>query len=204
MHFSWLGATAIKIQTKPFAEDIVLLVDPYRPKTGDFPRSLTPHIALFTRGEAGAITLSGNPFILATPGEIETKGVLVTAVTGNSADTVMFRIDAEDLSVGHLGLAAAPLTNEQLEVLSNVDVLLVPVGGKGMYDAEEAMKAVNAIEPRVVIPMAFQSDNDPDYDKAEKFLKEMGAANGAAEKKVIIKKKDLPQEETRVIVLAKE
>jgi hypothetical protein len=36
------------------------------------------------------------------------------------------------------------------------------------------------------------------------FLKAMGVENGAEEKKVILKKKDLPEEETRVIVLLKE
>lgn len=204
MHFSWLGRTAVKLQTKPADQDVVITIDPYKPTTGVFPRSLTPDIALYTRGEEGSVTLSGSPFILATPGECETKGVLITAVQGPLPGSTLLRIDAEDMSIGHLGLIKQPLTDDQLEVLADVDVLFVPIGGTTSYDAEEAVKAINAIEPRIVIPMAFASDNDPEAAEAGGFLKEMGVSNGAPEKKVIIKQKDLPQEETRVIVLAKE
>ncbi len=204
MHLSWLGNTAIKIQAKPFDQDVVILIDPYRPNTGNFPRNLAAHIGLYTRGEDNSITLSGEPFILSSPGECETKGVLVSAVQGSEPDQIMFRIDAEDLSLAHLGMVKKPLTDNQLKVLAGVDVLLVPVGGNECYNAEMAVKAINAIEPRIVIPIAHRSDNDPKADKADDFLKEMGASNVNPEKKVIIKKKDLPEEETQIMLLAKE
>lgn len=204
MHISWLGGSTIKIQSKPFDKDVVVIVDPYKPEKGNFPRSLTPHIALYTRGEDNSVTLSGNPFVLSIPGECETNGVLMTAVEGHETGEILIRIDTEGVSVGHLGQIKKQLTNDQLETLSGVDVLCVPVGGGDMYDAEAASKAVNAIEPRVVIPMAYQSDNNPEADKLENFLKEMGIIKNEPEKKVIIKKKDLPQDETSVVVLAKE
>ncbi|OGH81971.1 MAG: hypothetical protein A2373_03525 [Candidatus Magasanikbacteria bacterium RIFOXYB1_FULL_40_15] len=204
MHLSWLGNTAIKIQTKPFEKDVVLVIDPYRPALGSFPRNLTAEIALYTRGEDGSITISGNPFTLSIPGECENKGVLITSAQGEKPDEAMFRIDAEDISVGHLGLANKQLTDAQLSVLSGVDVLFVPVGGKECYDAESAIKAINSIEPRIIIPMAFKSDNDPKYDPVENFLKEMGSGPIKPEKKVIVKQKDLPEEETQIIVLEKE
>ncbi len=205
MHISWLGNTAIKIQVKPFDKDIIIIIDPYRPTTGNFPRSLAPDVGLYTRGEENSITLSGDPFTLSTPGECETKGVLITATEGHEPNSIMLRLDAEQLSVGHLGMANKPLTDQQLEMLSGVDILLVPVGNGEAYDAEAAAKAVNAIEPRVVIPMAFKCDTDPQAKPVDEFLKEMGATkNNAPEKKVILKKKDLPQEDTQVIVLSKE
>lgn len=204
MHFSWLGGTAVKIQAKPFDEDISIVIDPYKPEKGEFPRSLTPHIALYTRSEQDSITLSGTPFVLTTPGECETKGVLITSIQGSKPGETIVRIDAEQLSVAHLGMVKTQLTEAQLESLGDVDVLFVPVGSGETYDAEAAMKAVNAIEPRVVIPIAYKSDNEPDAAPVQTFLKEMGASNVAEEKKIIIKKKDLPQDETKVMVLAKE
>lgn len=204
MHLSWLGGTAVKIQTKPFDEDIVIVIDTYKPDEGVFPRSLTPHIALFTRGEAGSITLSGDPFIFATSGECETKGVLMTADQGHASGHTVIRLDAEGLSVGLTGLTNQPLTDAQLEVLGDVDILLLPVGGGAGYDAESAVKIVNAIEPRVVIPLAYQSDIDPKAAPVDLFLKEFGVSGLLPEKKVIFKKKDLPVDETKVIVLAKE
>ncbi|MBI4993255.1 MAG: MBL fold metallo-hydrolase [Candidatus Magasanikbacteria bacterium] len=205
MHISWLGNTAVRIQVKPFDKDVDVVIDTYRPKTGEFPRNLSTDIGLFTHGAADSITLSGNPFILDTPGECETKAVLITAVQGHEDGQIMFRLDAEHLSLAHLGLIDKPLTDQQLETLSDVDILLVPVGGKNCYDAEAAAKAVNAIEPRIVIPIAYKSDNNPDFEPVEKFLKEMGVAGKVqAEKKTIIKNKSLPQEETQVILLSKE
>lgn len=204
MHISWLGNTAIKIQTKPFDQDVTVVIDPYKQSAGNVPRSLSPNIALFTRGEEDSITLSGNPFSLSSPGECETKGVLVTAVQGHAAGETMFRVDTENVSIGHLGLANKPLTDTQLEALSGVDVLFVPVGGNDTYDAEAAIKAVNAIEPRIVIPMAHKCDTDPKAADVSVFIKDIGAITEAPEKKIIIKKKDLPQEDMKVVVLEKE
>lgn len=204
MHFSWLGSTAIKIQAKPFDKDVTIVIDPYKPKAGSFPRSLAPDIALFTKEQKGSVTLSGNPFVLEHPGECETNGVLVTAAQGHEPGSTLLRIDVEGISVGHLGCAKKELTNNQLAVLSGVDILCVPVGNGECYDAEQAVKAVNAIEPRIVIPIAFKSDNDPKAKDIKNFLKVMGATSSTPEKKVIIKKRDLPQDETKVVVLGKE
>ncbi len=204
MHISWLGQTAIKIQVKPFDKDVTVIIDPYKPDKGSFPRSLAPDIGLYTRGQKDSITLSGNPFILDTPGECETKGVLITAVQGEKASDVKIRVDAEQLSVGHLGFANKQLTEEELEVLADVDILLVPIGGKNCYDAEAATKAVSSIEPKIIIPIAYKSDNDPEANPVGDFLKEMGVPAQTPEKKFIIKKKNLPTEETQVVVLEKE
>jgi len=204
MHISWLGNTTIKIQVKPFDKDVTVVIDPYKPEKGAFPRSLTPEIGLYTRGQKNSVTLSGNPFILDTPGECETKGVLITASQGEKANDVKFRIDAEQMSVGHLGLVNKPLTDKELEVLADVDILLIPVGGNDCYDAETAVKVANRIEPKIIIPIAFKSDNDPKAKSVDDFLKEMGVSNSAPEKKFIIKKKNLPAEETQVVVLSKE
>lgn len=204
MHITWLGATAVKIQTKHENKDITSVIDLYRPRQGAFPRSMAPDIALFTRSEEGAITLSDNPFVLATPGECEIKGVLITAVAGQDPGAIMLRLDAEGISFGHLGLVDKNLTNKQFDALSGVDVLCLPVGSSQSFSPEMASKVISIIEPRVVIPIAFKSDNDPQAQGVEPFLKEMGAANVKPESKIILKKKDLPQEETRIIVLAKE
>lgn len=205
MHISWLGGTTVKIVAKPFDEEVVIVIDPYKPAEGSAPRSFSPQVAIFTRGQDDSITLSGEPFVLATPGECDIKGVLITSVGGSEAGQSMVRLDAEGVSLAHLGLVNKPLNQKQREVLSDVDVLFVPVGGVNSYDSEEAVKAVNDLEARVIIPIAHQSDNDPKAAPVAQFCKAMGvSAPASAENKVIIKKKDLPTEDTSVIVLSKE
>lgn len=204
MHISWLGGATIKLQTKPVADDVIILLDPYKPSTGDFPRSLTADVVVATRGEENLVTLSGTPFLLASPGECETKNVLMTAATSQIAGQTIARLDTEQLSIGYLGLAQKTLNDEELDIVSGVDILFVPVGGENCYDAEMAVKVVNEIEPRIVIPMAYNSDNDPKAAGVSEFLKAIGLKAEEPQSKVIIKKKDLPTEDMKVIVLTKE
>lgn len=204
MHISWLGSTGIKIQTKPQNDDITVLIDPYKAAEGPSPRNLTAHIALFTHGENESIPLSGDPYTLSHGGECEIKGVLLTAVPTEQEEKIILRIDSESMSVAHLGLNNKIPSNEALEELGNVDILCLAVGGGEGYDPETAIKVINLIEPRVVIPLAFQSESDPKAMPIERFLKEMGAPTKTPEKKIILKKKDLVTEDTQVIVLEKE
>lgn len=205
MHISWLGNTALRIQAKPLNDDVTVFIDPYKSEKGIMPRSVTPDVAVFTRGEDNAITLSGTPFVLGTPGEIDIKGVLVTAVEGHNAESTMIRVDAEQMSLGHLGLTNQELTPHQVEVLSGVDILCIPVGHPDGYNLEMAVKIVSELEPKVIIPIAFKSDVDPQAQTPDAFIKELGMAGKATpEKKVILKKKDLPIEDTQLALLIKE
>ncbi len=205
MHISWLGGTTVKLVTKALDEEVTVVIDPYKPAEGSAARSFSPQVAILTRGEAEVITLSGEPFVLSTPGECDIKGVLITTVAGNEPDTTMVRLDAEGLSIAHIGLATKSLNQKQREVLGDVDVLFVPVGGVHGYDIEAAVKAVNDLEARIVIPVAHRSDNDPTAALVADFCKAMGSPLTAEpETKVIIKKKDLPTEDTSVVVLTKE
>lgn len=204
MHISWLGGTTIKLQSKPVTDDVVIVIDPYKPTEGDFPRSLTADIVLATRGEKNLVTLSGSPFLLDSPGECETKNVLMTAATSQTLGQTIVRLDTEQLSIGHLGLAQKTLNDDELDVVSGVDILFVPVGGVDCYDAEMAVKVINSIEPRIVIPMAYKSENDPKAADLDTFLRAIGVKAEAAQSKVIIKKKDLPVDDMKVIILEKE
>lgn len=62
------------------------------------------------------------------------------------------------IKVVHLGGAAAPVAIEDKILIGRPDVLLVPVGGgpKG-YTPEEAVEAVQTLNPKIVIPMHFRT-----------------------------------------------
>lgn len=203
MHLSWLGQTAVKIQTKNADEEVVILIDPYKPATGDFPRSLSAHLALFSRGSDGSITLTQDPFILETLGELERNGVMLSGFAGPDG-TVIFKITAENISVVHIGAIKQTLDAELIDKLGKIDVLLIPAGGTPNYlDTEAAAKLVNVLEPRLIIPIATATDSDPAAKPLEPFIKELGLKPDATEKKFVLKAKDLPQEDTKLWVLEK-
>lgn len=204
MHISWLGQTCVKLQTKNLDEDVVILIDGYKPQKGDFPRSFTPQIALYSHGTKDTATLSQNPFILDTIGECEVKNAGVYSFPSDGENNLIFKIAAEGLLVVHLGKITKKIDDSFLEKIGDPDVLILPVGGKGEYlTPEDAAAVVNAIGPRIVIPVGFQCDTEPGVLPVSDFIKELGLKPEATDKKLIIKKKDLPAEETKLMILEK-
>lgn len=203
MHISWLGQTCVKLQTKNLDQDVTILIDAYKPNKGDFPRSFSPDVALYSAGEEGAATLSQNPFIMNSLGECEVKGVMIYATPSADGSTI-YKLNGEGMTLVHLGKLKKPLASGDMEKIIGADILFIPVGGGDYLNAKDAAALATALEPRVIIPLAYHCDTDPSAQPVSAFIKELGLKPEATEKKVIIKKKDLPQEETKLIVLEKE
>lgn len=203
MHLSWLGQTCLKLQTKQMDEDVVVLFDPYKPEKGDFPRSFSPSVALYSHREDNSATLSQDPFIISTLGEFDIKGVLISAWPGPN-ETVIFKVAAEGMSLVHIGAIHEQLSADLVEKLGKIDVLALAVGGEKKYlTPSAAAEVINELEPRIVIPMGYQSDSDPEVKPIEDFIKASGLKATLTDKKVILKAKDLPQEDMQLMVLEK-
>lgn len=203
MHIYWLGESAIRIETKNAEEAVVLLIDPYKPELGNAPRSIKSDIVLYSRGEKNSVTISGEPYIMTTPGEIETKNVLVFGVnspkSSKDKESVLWFLEAEGISIGHVGACGKELTDKELETLSGVDILFIPVGGGDYPDAEEASKIVTQVEPRIVVPICYASTKGEKLATLNSFLKEVGAEGVEPVEKLKISKKELPQDEMKII-----
>jgi len=202
MHISWLGQTCVRLQTKNMDEDITVIIDGYKPSTGEFPRSFSPQIALYSHGEDNVTTLSQEPFIISTSGECEIKGVM--CYSHPCQDGQVFKINSENLNLIHLGKITKKLDAEIIEKLGTPDILFVPVGGTPNYlSLNDVADMITAMAPRIVIPIAYQCDSDPKAGTLSDFIKIVGLKPDVTDKKIIIKKKDLPAEETKLMVLEK-
>jgi L-ascorbate metabolism protein UlaG (beta-lactamase superfamily) len=203
MHLTWLGQTCVKLQTKPLNEEVVIIIDPYKPTKGEFPRSFSPHIALFSKGQDETTTLSGEPFIIDTLGEFDIKNNIVTT-WGGTDGSIIFKVNSESLNVAHIGPMSKPLSEETIEALGKVDILLISVGGNKKYlEPAAAAQMVTSIEPRIVIPIGYECDTDPTAEPLSAFIKEIGLKPETTDKKLIIKPKDLPQEDMKLFILEK-
>lgn len=204
MHISWLGQTCIKLQTKNQDKDLVILIDAYKPKKGDFPRNFSPDVALFSSGLDETATMSQDTFTVSSLGEMEVKNLMIYAVPSSEGE-VIYKLNGEGLNIVHLGRLKKPLDNAHIEKIMSPDILFIPVGGGTQYlDAKAAAELANTLEPRIIIPIAYNCDTDPDAAPLTAFIKEIGLKAEVTEKKLIIKKKDLPQEDTKLIILEKE
>lgn len=97
---------------------------------------------------------------------------------GDEKLSTYYRIEAgSDARIGLIG-NAAKLSDDQLENLGVLDILIIPVGGNGYtLDGKDAAALVKSIEPKVVIPVSY-ADKGLKYevpqDELEIFVKELG------------------------------
>lgn len=68
---------------------------------------------------------------------------------------LVFSFEIDGLKICHLGDLGEQCTDALCSKLSAVDVLLIPVGGNYTIDAQEAIKYVKALKPKIVIPMHY-------------------------------------------------
>ncbi|MBQ6315731.1 MAG: MBL fold metallo-hydrolase [Mogibacterium sp.] len=50
------------------------------------------------------------------------------------------------------------LTEENMALLKDADVALIPVGGTYTYDADQALELISRTTPKIAVPMHFKSD----------------------------------------------
>ena len=70
----------------------------------------------------------------------------------------IYVLEAQGLRVAHFGDVGCMPSQEVLDQLQNLDAIMLPVGGHFTVGPQEAMDIVKAIQPRVVIPMHYRSD----------------------------------------------
>ena len=70
----------------------------------------------------------------------------------------IYVLEAQGLRVAHFGDVGCMPSQEVLDQLQNLDAIMLPVGGHFAVGPQEAMDIVKAIQPRVVIPMHYRSD----------------------------------------------
>lgn len=213
MNITWFGQSCFKLEMKSNGETVGILIDPFEDSVGLKPPRVGADIVLVTHDHFdhnNVDAVRGEPKVIRGSGEFEMKKVVIYGVptfhdaSGGSerGPNTCFRIDAEDLSVVHLGDLGHPLTDEQLELLEGADVLLIPVGGTYTIDAKAASQVVAQIEPRIVVPMHYALPGlKVDLAGVEPFLKEMGVRSPEKVSTLKVSKKELITEDTKVILL---
>ncbi|MCL2371681.1 MBL fold metallo-hydrolase [Candidatus Saccharibacteria bacterium] len=169
------GGNAVTVTTK----DTTLAFDANRSTFGKKSLSIKDGVEFateerfLTSDPAFRISLCGS-------GEYEVSNVMVHGVSayrhldepvGEKQSTV-FAIRVADYRIALLGNIQGRLSDEQLEALGMVDILILPVGGNGYtLGAEDAAKIVSQITPKMVIPIHY-AENGYSYEVPQDNLKE--------------------------------
>lgn len=219
MNITWLGQSCFKIEEKVNGEIVTVVTDPYDKTIGlRLPKTKANLVTVSHdhhdhNNIEGVLGMEENePFIIDRSGEYEYKGIFVNGV-GSFHDkkegeergkSVMFRIEIDGVSVLHCGDLGTNLSDAQLEKIGEVDILLIPVGGKYTLNAKEAAEVVRQVEPRIVVPMHYKIPGlDLDIDDVKAFSKEMGNGSEVVSK-LKMNKKDLPVDEIKLVILEKQ
>ncbi|MEZ4180303.1 MAG: MBL fold metallo-hydrolase [Candidatus Doudnabacteria bacterium] len=205
MHIQYFGLSSFKITTK----EATIISDPFNKESGlTSPKGKAEIVTLAEKNNDlyNVISgISGDPFLISDPGEYDLKGVTVTGIPLKQDDNryvSVYLIESEDIAVLNLThIREWNIEERQLEELGQIDILILPVGSNSVLTPKEAAKIVHEIEPKFVIPSHYQIDGlKLPYEPLEVFLKQIGGKAETTEK-LTIKKKDLEDDKTKVIVL---
>lgn len=142
------------------------------------------------------------PFVISGPGDYEVREIFVKGIMsdsnlgGKKYINTIYTLSMDNIEIVFLGaLSDSNLSKEAIEAIGNPDILFIPVGGKDILDAKNASKLSASLEPKIIIPM------DYDTESLKAFLKEAGAEGVQKIDKLTLKRKDLDGKAGEVIVL---
>ncbi len=214
MDITYLGHSSFRIKGK----NVTIVTDPYSKEGTGFK---------FPTVKADIVTISHEHDdhnahqevsevhkVVSGPGEYEIKGVTIFGYKTyhdhskgeERGKNTVYAIDIDGYHVVHLGDLGHIPKDSLIEELGNVDVLMVPVGGKYTITADEANEVVKKIEPKITIPMHYKT---PEHNQnvfgeltpVEDFLQDTGLVVEKTDKLVL--KTQLAEEDQKVYLLEK-
>ncbi|MBU1119276.1 MBL fold metallo-hydrolase [Patescibacteria group bacterium] len=207
MHITWYGDSSFVFQCK----EATVVFNPPSEKEQKKPLKKQGDIVMTSFDTQSQLfdpkTIKENPFVIDSPGEYEVKSVMIEGFSTKLQKeqeeayvNIVYRFKAEGIRVCHLGYLDGALSEDNLDHIGIVDVLLLPIGGNNTVQAAKAVTIMNAIEPSIVIPMQHSDKKDDTYLDA--FCDEIGEKREKGLDKIIVKKKTLPHEGTNLMFLA--
>lgn len=208
MTITWYGQACLRVE----AAGINMFIDPYSKEIGLTPPRAKTDIVLITHEHYDHNNREPfeGAFVIDGPGEYDVKGIVAKGIHSFHDDrqgsergiNTIYRIEAEGMALAHMGdFGEAQLSAAQREAMGAVDILAIPVGGVYTINAETAAKIANQIEPKIVIPIHYAIPKlTVKLDPLDQFLGEIGQ-KPEPQPRLTLKKKDLAEGETKVVVL---
>ena len=209
MEIEFFGANCFRIATKKAA----LVVDDNLADLGAKSVTKTGDMALFTTNHKPVETEVR--LLIDQPGEYEVANISVQGIPARAhmdeekkQTATIYKVEAEDIRVAITGHIYPDISDDDLEKLGTVDVLLIPVGGNGYtLDPIGALKVIKKIEPKIVVP-AHYADSKLKYEvpqqDLEAAIKELAMEPKERVTKLKLKAAELVNSEgTQLIVLEK-
>lgn len=191
MDISFHGANCIKIATKL----TTVVVDDNLEVLGAKSVTGNEDVAVCTQER---IKVANGRLMLDSAGEYELAdltviGIQTRAYTDSEDEqtATIFKFVSGTNQVVVLGHVQPKLTDKVLEAIGVVDVLLIPVGGRGYtLDAEDAANVIKLIEPKVIVPTHYEQKGfnfEVPQSTLEEFTAKLGVTAPAPVRNIKLK-----------------
>ncbi len=207
----WFGHNCFRIRAK----EATVLTDPIARSTGYAMPKQTADIVTISHDHAGHSNLSvvkPEFEVIRGPGEYELHDVFITGIRTYHDDdsgrqhgyNTVYVIEIEGFTIAHLGDLGHMLTEAQREILTNIDILMVPAGGGNVLNQEKAASLVTELSPKAVLPMQYATEiGDRSLGSLDTFCTQLGIQVPEPRDRVSLRPSDL-SETMQLIVLTPE
>jgi L-ascorbate metabolism protein UlaG (beta-lactamase superfamily) len=221
MKLKWYGHASFRITAN---DGTTIITDPYKPETAGYKTFSEPSDIVIISSDndsfhCNADLIPGSPMVInalelaQTSKTLTEKGITFQAIEAMEAlnhrehdpdQNGMYKFSVDGVSIGHMGDMGNALSREQLLFFQGVDVFLALAGGHPTIELDDLQVAINAIQPKLVIPMHFRTLTYKPRNTfwIETFLNYFDDrdVDFACASEVEVKKENLP-EKTRVLVV---
>ena len=171
------------------ADGTTLVIDPFDPSIPYPVCDIACDAALLTHGHFDhnyTAALKGDFRTIDAQGEYQVGGAKITAIPcfhddeggAKRGKNLIYRIDAEGLSIAHLGDLGHLPNDDQIAALKGLDLLLIPIGGFYTIDTPAAEEVISLVKPRCAVAMHYKihADDPNPISTSEAFASDMRAA----------------------------
>lgn len=214
MKIEWLGHSCFKLIESTGTS---VVTDPYNPYIGEeMPKIQADSVTIsHHHDDHNAIHLvEGDPTILDKVGSFEINGIHIYSVMSYHDEkkgalrgkNLVFKFRMDGVEICHLGDIGEELSPMLAELITPVNVLLIPVGGNYTINAIQAKEYVDFLMPDVVIPMHYANkDSKLEISPLDDFIELFNKKDieFAKDNSIQFDRTDFDGERTRLIVLKK-
>lgn len=211
MEISFIGHSSFKLKGK----SATLVTDPFSPSMVGLPfKGVSADIITVSHQHEDHNqfeNVSGYKRVVDGPGEYEISGVSIIGIPSFHDDkkgkirgkNIIFIIEMDGLRFAHLGDLGHKLSENDLESMGTIDILMIPVGGEYTIGSAEAAEITRLIEPYLVLPMHYQTpglkkDLFEKLSSVDPFLSDIGFPVERTDKLLV--KKEILTDEQKVVV----
>lgn len=165
MKITWFGHSCFSIES---SSGIKILTDPFDPNIGYNIPNIKPNIVTISHNHfdhSYIDYIKDCPHIINKHGNFKIEEINITGIPAfhdsakgmKRGPNIIFVFSIDGFRVCHLGDLGHTLDKDLIDMIGNLDVLFIPVGGSYTLDGIEAAKLCNNLNSHFIIPMHFNT-----------------------------------------------